>query len=92
MGSRAAEGRWFTAERIDDEYLTTARALNDIAAARGQTLAQLAITWVLRQPAVPPHWSAASSVRQLDGTLDALDGAPLSDEELTAVDALVPRG
>jgi L-glyceraldehyde 3-phosphate reductase len=92
VGSRAAEGRWFGADRIDDEYLTTARALNDIAAARGQTLAQLAITWVLRQQAVTSALVGASSVRQLDGTLDSLAGAPLTDEELTAIDALVPRG
>ena len=91
-GSRAAEGRWFGADRIDDDYLTTARALHDIAAERGQTLAQLAITWVLRQPAVTSALVGASSVRQLDGTLDALDGAPLGDEELAAIDALVPRG
>ncbi|WP_144715243.1 aldo/keto reductase [Curtobacterium pusillum] len=91
-GSRAAEGRWFGADRIDDDYLTTVRALNDIAAARGQTLAQLAITWVLRQPAVTSALVGASSVRQLDGTLDALAGAPLSDDELAAIDALVPRG
>ena len=91
-GSRAAEGRWFGADRIDDDYLTTARALHVIAAERGQTLAQLAITWVLRQPAVTSALVGASSVRQLDGTLDALDGAPLGDEELAAIDALVPRG
>jgi L-glyceraldehyde 3-phosphate reductase len=59
--------------------------------ARGQTLAQLAITWVLRQPAVTSALVGASSVRQLDGTLDALGGAPLSDEELTTIDALVPH-
>jgi len=92
VGSRAAEGRWFGADRIDDDYLTTARALNDIAVARGQSLAQLAITWVLRQPAVTSALVGASSVRQLDGTLDALAGAPLSDEELATIDALVPRG
>lgn len=92
VGSRAAEGRWFGADRIDDDYLTTARALNDIAVARGQSLAQLAITWVLRQPAVTSALVGASSVRQLDGTLDALAGAPLNDDELAAIDALVPRG
>ncbi len=59
---------------------------------RGQTLAQLAITWVLRQPAVTSALVGASSVRQLDGTLDALEGAPLTDEELAAIEALVPRG
>ncbi|WP_416393585.1 MULTISPECIES: aldo/keto reductase [unclassified Curtobacterium] len=92
VGSRAAEGRWFGADRIDDAYLTTARALNEIAVSRGQTLAQLAITWVLRQPAVTSALVGASSVRQLDGTLDALEGAPLTDEELAAIEALVPRG
>src|SRR5690606_12554474 len=50
--SRAAEGRWISEKNISDEYLEHARALNEIATSRGQTLAQLALTWVLRHPGV----------------------------------------
>src|SRR5690606_12828782 len=47
-GSRAAVGRWISKDTIDDDYLHKARELNAIAESRGQTLAQLALTWVLR--------------------------------------------
>src|SRR3546814_18316298 len=47
-GSRASEGRWISEDNIDDAYLERARALNAIAEARGQSLAQLALLWVLR--------------------------------------------
>ncbi|MCU1528947.1 MAG: hypothetical protein JWP75_2710, partial [Frondihabitans sp.] len=91
-GSRAAEGRWFTEDALNDTYLARARALNDIAAARGQSLAQLALTWVLRQPAVTSALIGASSVAQLDNNLDALSAAPLSAEELSAIEPLAVDG
>jgi L-glyceraldehyde 3-phosphate reductase len=85
-GSRAAEGRWFTEDVLSDTYLSRARALNDIASARGQSLAQLALLWVLRQEAVTSALIGASSVAQLDNNLDALAGAPLGDDELAAIE------
>ncbi|TPX03306.1 aldo/keto reductase, partial [Schumannella luteola] len=90
--SRAAEGRWITADTISDEYLDRARGLNAIAEARGQSLAQLALLWVLRQPAVTSALIGASSVRQLEDNLGALDGAPLSDEEITAIEPFAVHG
>ena len=75
--SRAAKGRWMSAKNIDATYLERARALNEIAQQRGQSLAQLALTWVLRQPRVTSALVGASSVAQLDNNLDALTGSPL---------------
>jgi L-glyceraldehyde 3-phosphate reductase len=91
-GSRAAEGRWFTEDSLDEAYLSRARALDAIARARGQSLAQLALTWVLRQGAVTSALIGASSVAQLDDSLAALDGAQLTDGELAAIDELAPLG
>jgi L-glyceraldehyde 3-phosphate reductase len=91
-GSRMAEGRWFTEDALSDVYLERVRGLNGIAEARGQSLAQLALTWVLRQPAVTSALIGASSVAQLDDSLDALNGTALTDDELTAIDPLAVDG
>jgi len=91
-GSRMAEGRWFTEEALSETYLGRVRGLNGIAEARGQSLAQLALTWVLRQPAVTSALIGASSVAQLDDSLDALHGAALTDDELAAIEPLAVDG
>ncbi len=84
--SRAArEGS--TLAGLDDDVLRRVRGLNEIAAARGQKLAQLALQWALRDPRVTSAVIGASSVDQLDTNLDALSGPALTDEELTAIDA-----
>ena len=62
------------------------RGLNEIAVGRGQKLAQLALQWALRDRRVTSAVIGASSVEQLDTNLDALDGAPLTDAELAAID------
>ena len=90
--SRAAEGRWIDKDTIDDTYLGRARALNAIAEARGQSLAQLALLWVLRHPQVTSALIGASSVRQLDNSLDALDGAALTADELAAIEPHAVHG
>lgn len=90
--SRAAEGRWITSDTIDAEYLGRARALNAIAEARGQSLAQMALLWVLRHPQVTSALIGASSVRQLDNSLDALSAAPLSADELEAIEPHAVHG
>ena len=90
--SRAAKGRWMSAKNIDATYLERARALNEIAKQRGQSLAQLALTWVLRQPRVTSALIGASSVAQLDNNLDALTGAPLSAEEIAAIEPFAVHG
>jgi L-glyceraldehyde 3-phosphate reductase len=84
--SRAAEGRWISATNISPEYLDHARALQEIASGRGQTLAQLALTWVLRHPQVTSALIGASSVAQLESSLGALDAPALTDDELAAID------
>jgi L-glyceraldehyde 3-phosphate reductase len=83
--SRAARAD-STVAGLDDDVLRRVRALNDLAATRGQALAQMALQWVLRDPRVTSAVIGASSVEQLDTNLDALDGAPFTDDELAAID------
>ncbi|PJJ71899.1 L-glyceraldehyde 3-phosphate reductase [Diaminobutyricimonas aerilata] len=90
--SRAAEGRWLTEENIDEQYLDRARALNEIAQGRGQTLAQLAIAWVLRHPQVTSALIGASSVKQLENNVAALENVALSDDEIAAIEPLAVDG
>lgn len=91
-GSRASEGRWISEDNIDDAYLERARALNAIAEARGQSLAQLALLWVLRHPQVTSALIGASSVRQLDNSLDALDAPALTADEIAAIEPHAVHG
>lgn len=91
-GSRAAEGRWITADNLSKEYLERAAALNEIAAARGQSLAQLALTWVLRVPQVTSALIGASSVAQLEDSFAAASAAPLSTEEIAAIEPFAVHG
>ncbi len=85
--SRAARSESTIGEdHLDDATLRHVRALNEIASARGQKLAQMALQWALRDSRVTSAVIGASSVEQLDTNLDALEGPPLSDEELAAID------
>lgn len=84
--SRAAEGRWISEKNISAEYLEHARALQEIAIGRGQTLAQLALTWVLRHPQVTSALIGASSVAQLESSLGALDAPALTAAELDVIE------
>ncbi len=90
--SRAAEGRWISGETISDTYLERARALNSIAEGRGQTLAQLALTWVLRHSQVTSALIGASSVKQLEDNIKAAEGAPLTADELAAIEPYAVHG
>ncbi|HAM25332.1 MAG TPA: aldo/keto reductase [Microbacteriaceae bacterium] len=90
--SRAAEGRWINSENISETYLDRARALNAIARGRGQSLAQLALSWVLRQPQVTSALIGASSVAQLENNIAALESAPLSQEEIAAIEPYAVHG
>jgi len=83
--SRAARAG-STVAPFDDEVLDRVRSLNEIAVARGQKLAQLALQWVLRDSRVTSAVIGASSVEQLDTNLDALDGPPLTEAELAEID------
>jgi L-glyceraldehyde 3-phosphate reductase len=85
--SRAARsGSTIEQGHLDESTLAHVRALNEIASQRGQKLAQLALQWALRDPRVTSAVIGASSVEQLDTNLDALDGPPLTEEELEAID------
>ncbi len=86
--SRAARsGSTLPGDHLDEATtLTHVRALNGIAQKRGQKLAQLALQWALRDERVTSAVIGASSVEQLDTNLDALQGPPLTDEELAEID------
>jgi L-glyceraldehyde 3-phosphate reductase len=91
-GSRAAKNHFLTETQIDSTYLERANGLNNIAAARGQSLAQLALTWVLRQPTVTSALIGASSVKQLEQNYAALNAPALSLDELRAIDEFAVHG
>jgi len=85
--SRAARsGSTIPGDHLSEETLQHIRALNEIAGRRGQKLAQLALQWAIRDPRVTSTVIGASSLEQLDTNLDALEGPPLSAEELAEID------
>ncbi|RYY36605.1 MAG: L-glyceraldehyde 3-phosphate reductase [Sphingomonadales bacterium] len=83
---RAAKDFSLRRERVTDAMVARLRGLNDIAAARGQSLAQMAIAWVLRDPRMTSALIGARTVEQLDNSLDAVKALDFSAEELTAID------
>ncbi|MBT2225773.1 aldo/keto reductase [Nonomuraea sp. NEAU-A123] len=85
-GARAENSAFLSPDVIDDTYRQRAAALNGIAERRGQSLAQLALQWVLRQPQVTSALIGASSTAQLDHNVKALDFPPLTEEELALID------
>jgi L-glyceraldehyde 3-phosphate reductase len=85
-GSRGARAGSLRPAMLNDANLAKVRALDAIARARGQTLAQLALSWVLRSPTVTSALVGASSVTQLEQNLAALEAAPLSTGELAEID------
>ncbi|MFE7561580.1 aldo/keto reductase [Kitasatospora sp. NPDC057500] len=87
-GSRMSIGKFLREEALTEAKLEQLRALDKVAERRGQSLAQLALSWVLRDPRVVSVIIGASSVAQLDQNLDALAGGPLTAEELAEIDAL----
>jgi L-glyceraldehyde 3-phosphate reductase len=86
-GSRASQGKSLPPDLLTDEALDHVRALNGVAAARGQSLAQLALAWVLRDPRVTSVLIGASSVAQLEANVGALDRLAISGDELAMIDA-----
>jgi L-glyceraldehyde 3-phosphate reductase len=85
-------GHFLTPEKISDTYLSRARGLNEIAAARGQSLAQLALSWILRDERVTSVLVGASSVAQLEDTVGALRAPALSQTELEAIEEFAIDG
>jgi L-glyceraldehyde 3-phosphate reductase len=84
--SRVATGGAMSADMLGEDVLSRVRALNEIAQRRGQTLAQLAIQWALRDPRMTSVVLGASSVAQLEDNVAALAGAPLTEDELAEID------
>jgi L-glyceraldehyde 3-phosphate reductase len=85
-GSRASQPGSFSSEMLTEEVLSKVRALNQIAARRGQSLAQMAVAWTLRDPRVTSALVGASSVHQLEQNVAALDNLDFSEAELREID------
>jgi L-glyceraldehyde 3-phosphate reductase len=90
--SRAARDDSFTPDWLTDENLERVRALNAIAERRGQSLAQLAIAWTLRDPRVTSALIGASSVGQLEQNVAALERPDFEADELSEIDAYAKEG
>jgi L-glyceraldehyde 3-phosphate reductase len=84
--SRAAQHGSLSEDLLNDAVLERVRALNEIAARRGQSLAQLAIAWTLRDPRVTSALIGASSVAQLEANVAALERLDLSPDEVEEID------
>ncbi len=85
-GSRATEGKSLGMDMLSDENLAKIRALDGIAKRRGQTLAEMALAWILRDPRVTSALVGASSVAQLEDSLKALGHLGFDDAELAEID------
>ncbi|MFD3871033.1 L-glyceraldehyde 3-phosphate reductase [Streptomyces sp. NPDC058623] len=86
-GSRATQGKSLNPELLSDDVVRRLNGLNEIAARRGQSLAQLALKWVLRDDRMTSALIGASSVKQLEENVAALAAAPLSEQELKEIDS-----
>ena len=91
-GSRASRPGSLSADMLSDQNLEKVRALNQIAARRGQSLAQMAIAWTLRDPRVTSALVGASSLAQLEANLTAVDNLRFGDDELAEIDRYATEG
>jgi L-glyceraldehyde 3-phosphate reductase len=91
-GSRATQGKTIRDGHLSEENLARIRGLNEIAKRRGQSLAQMAIAWVLRDSRVTTALIGASGVRQLENSVGSLDNLDFSDEELQEIDSFAQDG
>jgi L-glyceraldehyde 3-phosphate reductase len=85
-GSRASRPATLSADLITDEALEKIRALNEIAGTRGQSLAQMALAWALRDPRITSALAGASSIDQLETNVAALERMDFTDDELAEID------
>ncbi len=90
--SRAAAGKSLSTEMLNEQNLTHIRKLNELAAGRGQSLAQLALAWALRDKRVTSVLIGASSVRQLEDNVAAANNLDFTDEELTRINEFAVEG
>jgi L-glyceraldehyde 3-phosphate reductase len=91
-GARVTQGKSLSGGMLSDANLAKIRSLHEIAQRRGQSLAQMAIQWVLRDPRVTSALIGASSVAQLEDSLQALDGAAFDAAELAEIDRYATDG
>jgi L-glyceraldehyde 3-phosphate reductase len=87
--SRMATGGFLTEDALTEDTMATVRALNDIAWRRGQSLAQMALAWALRDPRMTSVVVGASSVKQLEDNLGALDQLGFSGDELAEIEGII---
>ena len=85
-GSRASRNATLSPSLLTDETLEKVRALNELASQRGQSLAQMALAWTLRDPRVTSALAGASSVEQLEANVSALGRLDFTDDELAEID------
>ena len=90
--SRVKRGNYFAEDLLTDENLARVRGLAEIAERRGQTLAQMAIAWVLRDERVTSALLGASSVKQLEQNVAALDNLEFDPDELAEIDRFAVEG
>jgi L-glyceraldehyde 3-phosphate reductase len=88
-GSRATKGVFLKQEQITEEVLTKVRALNEIAIKRNQSLAQMALAWLLKDERVTSVLIGASSSAQLLDSVDCLKNLQFSNEELAAIETIL---
>jgi L-glyceraldehyde 3-phosphate reductase len=91
-GSRASRPSSLSPDLINEQTLANVRALNEIAQRRGQTVAQMALAWTIRDLRVTSALFGASSVAQLEGNVAALDRADFSPDELEEIDRYATEG
>src|SRR5256885_9108594 len=87
--SRVATSHFLTEDALTDDTMAKVRALNEIAWRRGQSLAQLALAWALRDPRMTSVVIGASSVKQLEDNIGALDHLGFSDDELAEIEGVL---
>jgi len=85
-GSRASRNESFSSDLLTDETVAKLRGLNEVARGRGQSLAQLALAWTLRDPRVTSALIGASSVAQLEANVAALDNLTFAEDELEEIE------
>ena len=89
--SRAMQQRFLKTSQISDDLIENVRALNEIAAGRGQTLAQMALSWVLAHKGVTSVIVGCSSTAQLADSLKAVEAKAFSEEDLVRIEGLASR-
>jgi L-glyceraldehyde 3-phosphate reductase len=91
-GSRVTHSQFLSEKNLSETYLERARGLNGIAEGRGQTLAQMAIQWVLRDDRITSALVGASSVEQLRDNVAALEFDPLTRDEIAEIEPYAVHG